>query len=428
MVNAESEANRSLAEAPLPSADAGFGGDFFRARLALLVIATCTALPTPLAPFLGGSGENSVWAPLAIAAVWSALGLWSGRAAAPSSTRLAGSALVIDVAALTCLLALGGAAQNPFTMLYFVPIALSTLISQGWTWTVAASAVLGFGGLLALTARAAGPNAHHGHFFHHIVGMAVALGVAGALVTYFVHRIGRTLAEQRSQIVRLSREQEQDRFATSLGALAAGAAHELGTPLGTVQLLSGELGFMTDDELAIAQKTIEREVARMKEILHGMTSTQLSAHVLESGAAWMTDDLVSELGQEFPDVVWSQSGRLATTQPRPVLAQILRELVRNAQRAAARGNAVVQVELSAGRGEFGFVVRDTGAGMAPDEQQRAVLPFVSATGGRGLGLFLAQVHVRQLGGSFELISSPGLGTRITLKLPLAPPFSAEARA
>jgi len=424
MANTESDASARLADPPLASA----GGAFFRARLALLVIATCTALPTPLAPFLGGSGENSVWTPLAIALVWSALGLWSGRAATPSSTRLAGSALVIDVTALTCLLALGGAAQNPFTMLYFVPIALSTLVSQAWTWTVAASAVLGFAGLLVLTARAAGPHAHHGHFFHHIVGMAVALGVAGVLVTYFVHRIGRTLTEQRSQIVRLSREQEQDRFATSLGALAAGAAHELGTPLGTVQLLTGELGFMTDDERAIAQKTIKQEVARMKEILHGMTSTQLSAQVLESGAAWMTDDLASDLGREFPDVAWVQSGRRATTQPRPVLAQILRELVRNAQRSSASCSPVVEVELSAGPAEFWFVVRDTGAGMDADAQQRAVLPFFSTTGGRGLGLFLARVHVRQLGGSFELDSSPGVGTRITLKLPLAPPFSAEKRA
>ncbi len=327
---------------------------------------------------------------------------------------------MLDVGALTALLGLAGAAQNPFTMLYFVPIALSTMISQGWTWTVASGSVLGFAVLLWRTASTAGPHAQHGHFFHHVAGMAIALAVAGALVTYFVHRIARDLAEQRAEVVRLHREREQDRLVTSLGALAAGAAHELGTPLGTVHLLAGELEFLDEKERREAAARIETEVTRMKGILHGMTSSKLSAQLLAEQRAWRVQELAGELGAALHQVAVTARGEASTTQPRPVLSQILRELVRNAERASS-GFAGIRVELTASPESLRCLVADSGVGMDAAQLDSALSPFVSHGGGRGLGLFLASVHVRQLGGRLELESKLGSGTKVWFELPLEPP-------
>lgn len=394
--------------------------DFGRARGALWVLATLAALPTPLAPFFGSSVRASVWPPLALAALWAlvALGLdlWRRRA---GGERALGGALLSDVIFLSALLGNAGAAQNPFTILYFVPMMLSTLLPPRFTGAVVVASILGFSTLLGVTAREFGPHAHHGHFFHHVVGMAVALGLAGALGTYFAHRIARSLARERALVARLNREKEQDRYATSLGTLAAGAAHELGTPLGTVQLLAGELPHMDEEERNAAARRIEREVQRMKTILHGMTSSQLSAQVLSGPEAWRTEALAAELEADGKERVLIRIGSSGeTTQPRVVLAQILRELVQNALRATEGSSSPVEVSLEIRGEELVCCVRDEGPGMSEDQAERALEPFVSDTGGRGLGLFLAQVHARQLGGKLELESALGRGTLTRLIVPL----------
>ncbi|HSC87187.1 MAG TPA: HAMP domain-containing sensor histidine kinase, partial [Polyangiaceae bacterium] len=355
----------------------------FRARLALALVATLVALPTPAAPWLGGSPAMASWPPLVVLCGWLACAGVLGRTAGSSgegvSATRQGWALLVDVAGLTAQLALAGAAQNPFTMLYFVPIALATLLSRGWTWLVAGAAVSGFALLLWRSAGEVGLHAHHGHFFHHVAGMAVALAVAGALVTYFFHEMAQELARQRERFSALTGEREQERLVTSLGALAAGAAHELGTPLGTVQLWVGELEYLEGDARREAVVRIEEEVQRMKAILHGMTSTELSAQVLAELRPWDAGSLALELRREWPDLEVEVRGEGSTTQPRAVLAQILRELVRNAERAAGE-RAGIRVHLESGQA-LCCSVSDRGPGLDEEAQRAALRPFVSGHGG-----------------------------------------------
>lgn len=406
---------------------------FALARWNLLIIVIAVAVPTPLSPFWGGSSEGPWVFPLSVGAVWAAVAWWSGRSSAGQQASLLfspGLLLLLDVLALTLILWVSGAAQNPFTMLYFVPMALSTLISQAWTWAVVGASVVGFLFLLRATVEEAGPHAQHDHFIHHVVGMAVALAVAGALVTYFVHRIAQTLAQKNEEIQRLNREQEQDRHVTSLGALAAGAAHELGTPLGTVQILVGELPYMDEAERREAAQTIEKEVQRMKSILHQMTSSQLSAQVLAEPVAWSLKEWAEQLRAEYAGRVQvvCETERM-TNQPRAILCQIVRELIQNAWRSSQDWQrAGVRVQLREQGEGFFCTVTDQGPGMSKEQAARAVEAFVSDSGGRGLGLFLAQVHTRQLGGRFELSSQEGQGTRVALWFPLLQPDLTSERS
>ena len=89
--------------------------------------------------------------------------------------------------------------------------------------------------------------------------MGLGLAVTGALMTFFVHRIARALSAQRQELERLRRQAREDRYVASLGALSAGAAHELGTPRGTIALLSGELELMGAEERSDAIAQISRE-------------------------------------------------------------------------------------------------------------------------------------------------------------------------
>jgi two-component system sensor histidine kinase RegB len=322
------------------------------------------------------------------------------------------------VVGLTALLAVSGAAQNPFTLLYCVPITLATIVAQKWTLRVAALSVVGFGILLSETTLALAEHRHHGahaHFFQHVRGMAVALAVAGAFVTLFVHRIGRSLAHKELKIVELSRQRQQDHLAIALGTLSAGAAHELGSPLGSIQLLAEELPHLSAEEQQQAVATIVVEVQRMKSIVHGMDSSQLSAEILRGGTPWRLSDLCAEAESLGIPCRFTGGANEESTQPYQIVRQITRELLRNA--ASVKSDARVSMRVIGEANGFVVTVEDDGPGFTEEQKLHATEPFVSHTGGTGLGLFLASIHARQLGGELVIESEVGAGARVSLRLP-----------
>lgn len=402
----------------------------YGAHAALILTTSLVALPSPLASLWGGGADGSAAPVLVASSLWTALttALWfqtrriqKARSPEKSLERLSAALLLTDVLGLTSLLSLSGAAQNPFTMLYFVPITQATFVARAWTFPVAAAAVTGFGFLLNQTAATLRPHLnhpHHAHFFDHVQGMAIALAVSGVFVTVFVRRIAQELNLRNQAIERLSQKRSEERIAIALGALAAGAGHELGSPLGSIQLLVEELPHLRSDEQTGAISTIVGEVQRMKKIVHSMSASQLSADVVQSDP-WPLSLLAADLSNL--GVHLKTLNDASTTQPRSVLAQILRELIRNAY--SAKSDAHVTVEFELKNAALCIAVADDGPGMSAEDLAHACEPFVSHAKSTGLGLFLAKVHVEQLGGQLELTSEPGQGTRAALHLPIHPPLS-----
>lgn len=409
------------------------GPGFGPARAALLLVALATVTPNPLSRLWGTmvldrptwvGGGFAGWLLLFGAVEW-----WHlrqrcaagrrGRAAVSST--IEGVLLCLDCLFLTLVLYGSGSAENPFTLLYFIPLSLSTLVSRTWTFRVALSAVFGFAVLFADSAAGVDLSSARGHFLRHVLGMAVALGFCGGLLTIFFHRIAGEIDEQRRHIAELSMARERDRLATSLGAIAAGAAHELGTPLGTIQLVVDDFAQMSGQERENALITVRDQVQRMKRVLHDMDAVTLSADVRNQGlTGWALSQLQDELPAEVVFRVAEEARRRTTDQPRRVIGQIIRELIHNADRAVARGGATVgpEVEVDADARSFRVSVLDRGPGFLSQEIGLAFQPFWSGDGGRGLGLFLAEVHARQLGGSLEIEARSGGGTVVRLRLPM----------
>jgi two-component system sensor histidine kinase RegB len=339
---------------------------------------------------------------------------------------IAGTHLLLDAAAMTALLALSGGVSNAFTTMYFVPMTLAIQLSPGWAWAVGGACLLGFASLFVLGPAPVGPPGHEEHFLGHIRGMWVAFGISAAFVIYFVHRISLSLARQRAELERLRMSAQQDRQLAALGTLAAGAAHELGSPLATIGVLVGDLPVMDAREQAEAMQTIRHELARCKHILQQMSSPELRVGSLSAAAEpWGLAELSEELralGGEVR-VEAAAAGAATTTQPREVVLQIVRAVVTNAIDAcrAKPGSTGVTVEIEA-RGEEALLqVRDDGVGMAPAAAAAAFDPFFSTKPegeGMGLGLFLARAHVQKLGGTIELESELGRGTTTTVRFPL----------
>lgn len=372
----------------------------------------------------GTSASPIAW--LALVAGWVAVNIASRMAItrlARLGTLAAGLHLICDALAITGLLALSGGAANPFTTLYFVPITLATQISPRWTWLLASTCLVCFGGLF-LFHSAPMQHGDGAHFAGHLHGMWLAFALSGVLITYFVHRIALALLHQREELYALREAALRDRHLAQLGSLAAGAAHELGTPLATLTLLVDDLGIMEPDERRDAVAQIRAEVARCKTIVASMRGPRLRALALSPGdtESWPLVDLADGEGTDDAGVTWQIDAPTSArvTVPRQALTQILRELIANARNACG-ANGSIRVHLDVVDEDACIVVADDGVGMEASIVSAALDPFFTTSEraeNMGLGLYLADAMARQLGGSLSLESNPGAGTRVTVRFPL----------
>jgi two-component system, sensor histidine kinase RegB len=362
-----------------------------------------------------------------------ALHAWLRRSRCPISGAWAGSILAFDVAQLTALLYFTGGASNPFSVFYLVQItAAAATLGSRWTWTLTALGVSAYAGLFLLPMAApADSGVHAAHdFARHLQTMWVALTVAAALTAFFVTRLTTSLARRDEEIAAMREAAARRERLSALTTLAAGAAHELATPLTTVAVAAGELerevsALPGGATLADDVRLIRSEVARCREILDeiGVGSGSASG---EMPARFTGDDLVrdvlarlrSDLGSRV-EVEAPAAPSAVLFLPRRAVGRVVLSLVQNAIDASPPG-AGVQLRVAAGA-ELEVVVSDRGSGMGPDVVSRAAEPFFTTKPpgqGLGLGLFLGRSLADQLGGRLAIESARGQGTRVTLRLPL----------
>lgn len=369
--------------------------------------------------------------------------------------------MALDIVLLTALLFLSGGPLNPFGSLYLVQIALATVImvSAAWIWMLVALSFLGFGVLLIHHEPLPMPDGTR------MIGLWVALGVASAFVVHFLLRITRALAAREEELAAARHLASRQERLASLATMAAGAAHELSTPLGTVALAAKELeralsrrgeGKLSaaDEQLVEDARLIREQVGRCRLILDQMA--QGAGTIGESLAKISVQELIEEaLGgtRAAPPIrreLSSAIAGLALEVPRIAVTSALRSLITNAQDASpADQPVVVRVRADFGlastesaNGAAGgddrpprsfsapplgahivIVIVDRGSGMDAELLARIGEPFFTTKApgrGMGLGMFLARAVVEGVGGTLNLESAPGHGTTAQVTLPLSP--------
>ncbi len=369
---------------------------------------------------------------------------------------LAAGLILLDVIVLTLMLALTGGPENPFCVLYVIHVAMAVVVlPAAWTWTIfgvsLASFAMLFGWHVPLTD-------HDTPAWVFAAGNWMALAIAAGLIAYFLGRLRLALRQREEQVAQMeSRIQQSERLA-SLTTLAAGAAHELGTPLGTIALITHEL-VRQAEKLQLPAQTIDdvrlirEEVNRCRRILDRMNIDNLQGSD-EPAAAVAIDDLIDELYRELKpgqderfDVVAEPSLQQLSIR-RNTLVQTLSILIQNGFDASEEtgsgvtlriaadmalrvpveagesrtiGGAGVQPSGEAAQPSYAFTVEDQGCGMTAEQLRRLGEPFVSSKGqhrGMGLGLFLARLMAEHLRGSLTIESAVGRGTRCVLQFPV----------
>ena len=359
-----------------------------------------------------------------------ALALWLARARRVAEWQLA-AVMALDVVLLTGLLYFTGGPFNPFSFLYLVNIALAAVVLRArLTWMLVGLAVLGFGGVLLehrpLPIQHLDPEAY---LNLHQRGMWVAFGVAAAFIVHFLLRVMGALAERESELSEAKNLASRQERTASLATMAAGAAHELSTPLGTIALVAKELErSLSRDGAEVAtiedMRLIREQVARCRMILD-----QMSGHAGRSAGEGIevvsVQSLIREATAEVRDAppleidVDADTAAVTLSIPPKAVAQALRNVVTNAQ-DASDPDAPVRIEVRAGDGEVHVRIRDRGPGMSEEVKAHAGEPFFTTKPpglGMGLGLFLSRAVVDKLGGELAISSWPERGTEVTIAIP-----------
>jgi two-component system sensor histidine kinase RegB len=385
--------------------------------MALLIVDGILKLALPMLPALvtiGASVAVNVW----IIARYHR-GEWH-------QDRSATGYLAFDIVQLAVLLYLTGGLDNPFALLFLVPVTISaTILSLRSAVCLGLLAV----GCVSLLAFVHLPLPWPAPGFQLPQMYAAAIWVSLVVGTLFLMFYAWRVAEEARRMsealavtqIALSQEQEF----SALGSLAAAAAHELGTPLGTIALITAELlhGHAVAGEIRTDLELLGSEVARCRAILASLARNP-SAGADPAVSQMAFDALIADTAARYGDAdtaVLVTAG--ATANPplvrrSPELVQGLGNLVENATEYA---RSRVDLEFTWNDEEVKLSISDDGPGFAENILDLLGDPYISTrpgSGRMGLGVFISKTLLERTGAALHFFNlRQGSGATIVIRWP-----------
>lgn len=274
------------------------------------------------------------------------------------------------------------------------------------------------------------------------IGTAIELSRLFRRAAVEADQLERVAAERSSALQATQEQLARSQWLASLGEIAAGVAHDLNNALNPIVAfaeLIKEHGDQPEkvrtyaDRILMAAQAGAETVRRIQRFtrrrLGAMPFQPIAVAALVRDAVELIRPTLAERRHPI-EVVESVEPRLLVHGNPGELRQALLNLITNAIDAMP-GGGVLRFVARAEGDRVVIAVQDTGTGMAPEIQERAVEPFFTTKGARGTGLGLAEVFgiARRHGGSLELESWPDVGTTVLMRLPPAstPPEPAPER-
>jgi two-component system sensor histidine kinase RegB len=333
--------------------------------------------------------------------------------------------LTFEVWALTALLYLTGGSTNPFAPLYLLPLILTAAaLPARYTWAMMVLTSACYSILLFVYVPLPEVHGSHGDGFRlHVLGMWLGFLLSASLIAGFAVRMAATVRRRDQEIAEMHEQQLRQERVLALATLAAGAAHDLGTPLATMAVLLKDIA--PESALSAGKlDTLRQQVNRCKDILSSISAAAGEVRA-ESGTSLSLDSYLVELLDRWQvtraDVQLHRELAGVRPAPRIVIDQTLDQAIVNILNNAADASPE-QVKVTAQWSEQELVleVADRGPGLAADIAGKAGDSIVSTKqDGLGLGLFLTHTTLDRLGGQVRLFEREGGGVVCRIRLPLA---------
>jgi len=335
--------------------------------------------------------------------------------------------LLVDLAAWASFLYLTGGATNPMASLLLPLLAVAaTLLPIRHAWWLAGGAITIYAALWFFNRPLRLPDPTQAALWH-LAGMEASFAVSAAVVVWFVSRLTQTIRQQDRTLADAREQSLRNERIVALANQAASAAHELGTPLGTMRLLVTELAHSIPDHSAQEDlRLVNQQIEQCKSILSRLTEASGAARApdrrRQTVREWL-DTVAAAVRCQRPDARM-ELGRVPQgpiIETDTAMDHALHNLLTNAIKAAP--DAPVELELRFRNGLMDLMILDHGDGIPEDlanhtrADARASLP----SEGLGIGLLLTQAAIEAHGGSLSYQKRPGGGTIALMTLPIASP-------
>lgn len=343
--------------------------------------------------------------------------------------------LLVDIALFSAVLYFSGGASNPFISYYLVPLSISAaILPWGYTWAIA-GITLGCYTLLMMYNQpiaALSPMDHGGGHEPmasgasganlHIVGMWVNYLISTLVITFFVVKMANALRRQQQDLVNQREDELRDQQIMAVATLAAGTAHELGTPLATMSVLLKEMADTEDADNRHDIELLQDQVARCKNILQKL-STTAETHSHKQTQVIPTDKFLRQVIEHWqllkPGIPFQMHLPEAVgpcIAAESSLEQALINLLNNAARVTRQQ---LLIEASWHSDYVKIAIIDDGPGIPMEIAEQLGKPFVTTKGGgMGLGLFLTHASIERIGGRITLYNRDHGGACAEVILPI----------
>lgn len=333
--------------------------------------------------------------------------------------------ILTDLIVLTLLIGVSGGPDNPCLHLFFLPLVVAAAtLPATLVWRTTAFGVTCY--VLVVSLHLPLPG-NPGDLLQTLeLARWLEHGLLAVALSYFVLHMSKAMRLREDELATLRERETRAGCAIMLGSVAAGAAHELGTPLSTIATELGELRATRagDPEL---QRSVAAMQASVRACLQSLQSLRLTGSTWLGGQQSMNvDELVERVVERFLSMRPGTQVELCfdalrpgpRVQPDMGLQQAIINLLSNAAYVSPQ-----QVRITAGWSarELRLCVVDHGPGVSPEIEARLGQEVVSSKPpgeGRGVGLFLSQVTVTRLGGRLTLANAPGGGAVAEISIPL----------
>ncbi|MDD2724278.1 MAG: ATP-binding protein [Methylovulum sp.] len=363
--------------------------------------------------------------------------------------------LILDVVAITALLYLTGGASNPIIWVFLLPVIITAImLPQAYAWymviitTSMYTVLMAFNiPLPAIEPHSPNPHLLHSgmnyemlqqahalsdkHYFNlHIFGMWFGFVFSAGLVAFFVVELAIALRNQERNLAEARENALRDERVVALGTLAASAAHDMGTPLGTIAIVAHEL----EQEYPIHrfpdlhEKTLimKQQIDRCKSALSVMSASAGELRA-ESGRAILFIEYIDEVIKQWR--THKASAKLnfiidpdVDTDARIIAERTLTHSIINILNNAAEASPAekgIEFHANWNLQQAVIKVRDFGSGLPAEVLEfTGQHPVISKKRGLGVGLFLTYSTIQRLGGKINLYNLDSGGACVEITIPL----------
>ncbi len=333
--------------------------------------------------------------------------------------------LCLDLAAWGGYVYLSGGATNPLISVFLPLVAIgASVLNRAQAWLLGFAAILAYSFLWRFYQPLAMRDVQTATHLH-LLGMWLVYVVSAVVVIWFILHMTQAVRERDAELAAAREQAIRNDWLISVGSLAAGAAHELSTPLATLNVLVDDLLVepLLAPPLLPELQLMRRQIDVCKQALTRLTQRAGQSRAPEQGgcasaAGWLQETLAAWLAL-------NPGASLQTTLAEGLdhcrleidlaVERALTNLLDNASQAGARQ---IRLHAAASAGVLCLTVDDDGSGISPAALQAFLRarPIVSQAG-MGIGLLLARAALERRGGRLELAPAAGGGTRARIFIP-----------